>query len=667
MNLDCQVVIGGVDYTDHVTSIERRATLCEQDHVATVTLDCNGSGILPYHEIVIHEQGTKVFTGYVEDITVRVPDYCAVVTARTARKKLEDWWLDEEHVPNGADTVADEIGWAMGQAGVSYETEGNVGSMAVPKDRTWQYVSVWEMIEDLLRTGGLQIWADEDGVLHIGRAYTLFDPSFTLGNFLSISRDESDDYTRNGIAVYGSGVEAFNTRDIDWLGTRKRHGAFAIPEVRTIATAQDLVEIALDEFGCKSDVITCEVEGNPSYKIAQRAMLTEGFCGLNQSVYPLTSLSAEMQPDTGYKMRLTFGERCPILWGRDTIRDQNGTDYWPGADLPYSSESWYSEVWPSCAESPNGVYASWEVSIPSEDRVRIFKLVDRSVTELYHHTQDSTRSYVRRSPSGRIFCAIEYGSPPSICIVYSDNDETWNSLEVVSDRRLKDFYVVNDNILLVSTKDYNSPYYVYMYVSTNGGADFTEYVVTATVDMFAIAGDETYWYRLEMDTDDFYLCRRPYGGDESTTIIVEDYWKAPYSYDALAGDLHSENGKVYVIYNASQTWDNKFALRCWRSLDHGGSKSSDVETARPAADPGTPQIHAYGKHIAIAYICGSQIYVQNSWDYGGSWDTPIALADNGDVRSSEDEFGVSVYAGRCVAWKTIDASDTYFRVSFDRG
>ena len=145
----------------------------------------------------------------------------------------------------------------------------------IQKDRTWQYVSVWEMIEDLLRTGGLQIWADEDGVLHIGRAYTLFDPSFTLANFLSISRDESDDYTRNGIAVYGSGVEAFDTRDIDWLGTRKRHGAFAIPEVRTIATAQDLVEIALDEFGSKSDVITCEVEGDPSYKIAQRAMLTE--------------------------------------------------------------------------------------------------------------------------------------------------------------------------------------------------------------------------------------------------------------------------------------------------------------------------------------------------------------------------------------------------------
>jgi len=341
MNLDCQVVIGGVDYTNHVTGVERRATLCEQDHVATVTLDCNGSGILPYHEIIIHEQGTKVFTGYVEDITVRVPDYCAVITARTARKKLEDWWLDEEHVPNGADTVADEIGWAMGQAGVSYEIEDNAGSMPVPSDRTWQYVSVWEMIEDLLRTGGLQIWAEADGALHIGRVYsTTSTPDFSLSNFIAITRDESDDYTRNGIAVYGSGAEAFNTRTIDWLGTRKRYGAFAIPEVRTHATAENLVEIALDEFGVKADVITGEVEGNPSYNITQIAELTDSFCGLSGGVYPLTSLDTEMSPENGYKARVTFGERCPVLWGRDaspgSYDDSGGSTVWPGPTQPYS-------------------------------------------------------------------------------------------------------------------------------------------------------------------------------------------------------------------------------------------------------------------------------------------------------------------------------------------
>lgn len=666
MNLDCNVVIGGVDYTSHVIGIERRATLCEQDHVVTVTLDCNGSSIVPYDEITIKELGTTVFTGYVEDITVYVPEYNAAVTCRTARKKLEDYWLDEEHVPDGASTVADEIAWAMTQAGVSYETESNVGSMPVPSDRTWRYVSTWDMIEDLLRTGGLQIWDAADGVLHIGRVYNALNPSFSLDDFLSINRDESDDYTRNGIAVYGSGVMSFDTRTIDWLGTRKRYGAFAIPEVRSVATAQDLVSIALDEFGSKADVITCEVEGNPSYRVSQVATLTEGFCNLSGE-YPLTSLESTMRPDSGYKMRLTFGERCPVLWGRDSAGDQNGVDYWPGPDLPYSSELWYSESQPSCAVTGSGItYASWRVSIPAEARVRVFKLIGRTATELYHHTQDSIKSFVRLSPSGRIFCAIEEGSPPGVTLRYSDDESTWNTIPVATRRWLKDFYVVNDDILLVSTRDYDSPHFTIMYVSTNGGASFTEYIITDTlVDMYPIAGNTTYWYRLVLDSTNFYLYRRSYGGAESATTIVEGYNTEPYAYDSLCGDICVSGNSVYVVYNASRGWEGQYKLRCWRSDDQGASMAIDTEMSQPPVDPYTPRASVYNNRIAAAFVHPPQIYVQNSWDYGASWGELIALADNNDVRSELGEFDISVYGGRCVCWKTTDGSD--YRVSFDRG
>ncbi|MCW7071856.1 MAG: hypothetical protein OCU12_05995 [Methanophagales archaeon] len=663
MNLDCQVVIGGVDYTSHVTGIERRATLCEQDHVATVTLDCNGSSILPYHEIVIHEQGAKVFTGYVEDITSRVPDYCAVITARTARKKLEDWWLDEEHKPSGGATVPSEIAWAMSQAGVSYTIEDGVGDLPVPSDRTWQYVSAWDMIKDLLRIGGLQTWADADNGMHIGRVQLAGTADFALSSFTGSSRDESDDYTRNGIAVYGSGVTGFVSATLDWLGTRERHGAFALPEVRSQSRADDLAQDALTEFLSKSDVIVADVEGNPDYQIMQLAEATEGFLGLSGQVYPLTGLNSQMNANNGYVMQLTLGERCPIIWGAGGGGgSENEEDLWPLLGT--------SETYPSCVTGPNIVFASWCVTEGGSSAVRIHKIFGRTITELYRHSNGDggTKSIIRRSPDGNLWCAVECvisGNTYTQVIKSSDNGVNW-TLQSSIGGGLVDFWAWNGVLALLT----ESGSYNIANISYDDGVTWPTSRSLWGGTHKSIAANSNYWYVVEGNSAESVGCRLrgfSHDGSESFNTQIQTHTGSSMYYRTA---IFIAGCKVFVAYRQKDESSGRawwWRLGFWYSGDNGKTETRHIiiKTYVPLSPaPGEPRLSTFGAHCVYVANEGSKILMWHSYDNGASWmQPPVDVVDISDPNASFKE--VSVWGNvRAICWSTYTDTE---RVAFDIG
>jgi hypothetical protein len=315
MDLACQVLIGGNDVSNYVVSIERNQSICEISSVGVVRLSFEyATTVDPYDDVVIYEQGTKVFTGLVAsaeksrmapDVSIQIQDYTL---------RLQDYWIDTEYRSTG-ETAEYWIGFFCTLAGVSYVFDTSYGRIVPavkPDEYGWQFTSAFDIIRQLVVIGGLHVFSDADGTLHFAKL-----AAGALGDSLAIlhfARERSLDYSRNKAIVFGKYPSfASATKTVSELGTREKTAILASPYIDSYSYALNLATNMVNHFARASDVKTVEVEGNPNLVVGYNINVAESWSGINTSCM-ITSLSTTMS-NAGYRMTLVLDELCPYIWG----------------------------------------------------------------------------------------------------------------------------------------------------------------------------------------------------------------------------------------------------------------------------------------------------------------------------------------------------------------
>lgn len=306
--------IGGVDCSDRIVFVNRHHSICGMVGEAEIGLDPTwNQAFSPYDEIVITEEGTKTFTGFMASIGHSRMPPARVVNCQCPLKKVRDYWFTE--FSTGGSQVTTLIDNLMTTVGVSYSINDSYTYPTAEEE--WMNTSAMDVFQSLLTMAGWQAYSDADGVIQIGQLKRS-SPSHTFNegdNLINVESARDDSWIRNAIAVYGApGISVKRYASDYEVGDFERAGAFANPLVATEATAIDVADKALDLFDSELHVVRAEVLGDPDVRIGQAASVTESFTGLSAHTDMITTVRSSMSAD-GYMLDVMLGERCPTIWG----------------------------------------------------------------------------------------------------------------------------------------------------------------------------------------------------------------------------------------------------------------------------------------------------------------------------------------------------------------
>lgn len=312
--MEATVTIGGVDCSNYIVFVNRHHSICRMVGEAEVGLDPTwNQAFSPYDEVVITEDGTKTFTGYVANIGHSRMPPARVINCQCPLKKVRDYWFTE--FSTGGSQVPTLIDNVMTEVGVSYSINDSYTYPTAEEE--WDNISAMKVFQSLLTMAGWQAYSDPDGVVQIG-VLTRGTVSHTFNegdNLFNVESGRDDSWIRNAIAVYGApGISVKRYADDYEVGDFERAGAFANPLIGTIAAATDVADKALDLFDSELHVVRAEVLGDPDVRIGQTASATESFTSLNAHTDMITSVRSSMSAD-GYMLDVMMGERCPTIWG----------------------------------------------------------------------------------------------------------------------------------------------------------------------------------------------------------------------------------------------------------------------------------------------------------------------------------------------------------------
>lgn len=315
ITLQVDVNIGGNDVSDYVVSIERQHSICDTTATGIVTLSSDFGGTIdPYDQVVIYEQGTKVFTGFVNGVNRgRVPvEYTVEISDPSI--KLQDYWLEQEYRSAG-ETAEYWIGFFCDLAGVShtFDHEHNrIVPEVKPDEYGWQYSSAMDVIKELLVIGGFHMSSFPDGVIHFSN-----QEIGSLGKSLSpirINRDRSTDGSRNKAIVFGRyPIVAEMTLPLDELGDRGKTAVVASRHIESETYASSIAGEMLAHFSRIDDVKTVDAEGDPDYRVGYRVGLSDSWMNLSGDAL-ITTIRSNIS-DSGYIMTLVLDQFCPFIWG----------------------------------------------------------------------------------------------------------------------------------------------------------------------------------------------------------------------------------------------------------------------------------------------------------------------------------------------------------------
>ena len=310
--MNATATIGGVDCSDRIVFVNRHHSICSMVGGAEIGLDPTwNQAFSPYDTVVITENGTKTFTGFMANIGHSRMPPARVVNCQCPLKKVRDYWFTE--FSTGGSQVPTLIDSIMTTVGVSYSIND---SYAYPTaEEEWMNTSAMDVFQSLLTMAGWQAYSDADGVVQIGRLTKgAAEYTFNEGdNLISVESAHDDSWIRNAIAVYGApgiSTKQYGTGYEEF----ERAGAFANPLIATEATAIDVATKALALFNSELHVVHAEVLGDPDVWIGQTASVTDTFTGLDAHTDMITTVRASMSSD-GYILNAMLGERCPTIWG----------------------------------------------------------------------------------------------------------------------------------------------------------------------------------------------------------------------------------------------------------------------------------------------------------------------------------------------------------------
>jgi len=304
-----QLIVNGTDLSNYVVSTERTHSICSPIATMQVQLAANlPFDILPYYPVILYEEGTKVFTGYVDEfVKARMSMSCSDVLV-----KARDTWITDKHTSIG-ESVAHWVSFFLNISGLNDQNISAGGDWAVQEYYSWQFTTALNAITTTIQMSPLQVYADRDGTVHLVELRR-GSPEKTINEFVSFERTRNDSWIRNRVVVFG------NTPLV--VG-EYRPNAVIPDEVRTatIATgmiydynqARNLAIAMLDEFEDPLDVKVVEIPGDPDIELGQTYRLVESWSGYSDTCIVTSNTTRYNKHE--YISEITFDEKCPHFWG----------------------------------------------------------------------------------------------------------------------------------------------------------------------------------------------------------------------------------------------------------------------------------------------------------------------------------------------------------------
>jgi hypothetical protein len=318
--MNVQAIIGGNDVSAWIMDTERTEKLCSpgQAWLISLTRDCPYT-ILPWHQIVLREEGTKVLTGYVSAVSdefSKKPHL--VVEGIDTWKRATDYWITAEYETSG-DDILGLIAYFLNMCGLDHSINGEWW-IPMPDGLVIPIQPISEILTKLAAAVNLFYRIDEDGVVQVGDVINDggSGPAITTGvNLLNFDLIESDYRARNKVIVWGPNDYAVVRMDADWAVVDHTM-VYANPY---IPNANTLANSFLQSLHTLERVKTCEVLHDPDRRVGQKVSITaptftgDDICTTLHSRYS----------KSGKTMTAIHGERCAIFGGLDNT-NQDGKD-----------------------------------------------------------------------------------------------------------------------------------------------------------------------------------------------------------------------------------------------------------------------------------------------------------------------------------------------------
>lgn len=336
--LSAQVLIATTDYSNHLLSLTREATL--ETPGAKISVMMNDSfpfaSVDPWDDLVVFENGVKTMTGYVTHIIAsRAPAAIEVQGFDTYKRCLE-WFIGDNLYTGGPDaelttdltahSLSYYVGYLCDLCGISYVITDStgVGSTLLKSDIPLGLRSVSEALITLIQVGQWNMRVDPAGVLQFEHITGPASADYTLSTVTHYEEEYNDTDTRNQVKIWG--LEDFDpltsgssfvgggsilyqeSRDVDGIN-HPRPMVFAGPFIDTVAKAQQVATAALDQWARLEHLLSVEMVGNANIRVGQSIQYFHRQLTSGSYFDVVTDLRSTINLG-GYKQELTTGRRA---------------------------------------------------------------------------------------------------------------------------------------------------------------------------------------------------------------------------------------------------------------------------------------------------------------------------------------------------------------------
>lgn len=334
--MSIQVEVDGNDISSYVTSVERRQSICNPIGEATIGLSPNlPTRINTFEDVLIYENGVKVFTGYTMCVVKARLPIKATLTCSDVLVKAKETWIEDDYISNG-ESVAYWMRKFIKLSKISKRNIGKGQNYQVYPGFGWGHMTAFEAMIQTLQMCPFQIYADRDGQVNLTRL-DKSNPVKTIDSYISYERTRNDSWIRNRAVVMGYGDLA---ADITWpnpyLPNEVRTVAIATGTIYNAALANEIATEVLYEFKNPWDVKVVTIPGDPDLEVGQAIHFKDTWSGYESNCV-IVSLNSIYEGET-YETELSLDERCPKFWGWDNPPPEFMTMY---------CGTWGNGVWKS--------------------------------------------------------------------------------------------------------------------------------------------------------------------------------------------------------------------------------------------------------------------------------------------------------------------------------
>ena len=298
-----EAVIGG--NTKHVTFAEVEYSICK--HTGTCTIGINPAEIDnfdPFDTLKINANGSEIFNGYVDKVTLKDSPYSLQVTGNSALLKADRTFFKDEYISAGESTQYWEEHF-LDLADISnYEVEG---PGTVYATHSWSIQTCMDALVNIIEIDNTRLYPDRHGKVCI-KSLATDNPVLTFSKYSNVERVVSNGTIRNRAVVFGNLV----TADIQEANSYLVDGevctvAISTSLIETQAEATRLANAMLAEFRAPLDVQKYTVDGYPEISLNDFVVAPYGSGAV-------TSLKHDYDGEN-YTTDITIGERCPSFFG----------------------------------------------------------------------------------------------------------------------------------------------------------------------------------------------------------------------------------------------------------------------------------------------------------------------------------------------------------------